>query len=289
NYGTPLSELAISPEPHGWAVAEVSSFQLDGVETFRPNIAILLNIQADHLDRHGTMEAYAAAKLRIFARLRPEDDVAIATPEAWEALRALNCADRLPNATGCRLPNDFMLPTSGYFANPVLAPAAEAAAAALAAAGLSPTEITAAFAAFEPLKHRMALVAEKGGVAFIDNSKATSLAALAASLEMAGRPVRLIAGGRLKETDLGAVKKQLEKFAEKVYLIGEASQKLFDAWNGTIPCEKCEVMKTAVLAAARDARAGEAVLLAPGCASFDQFGGYAERGDLFAKCVAEIN
>ena len=289
NYGTPLSELAISPEPHGWAVAEVSSFQLDGVETFRPNIAILLNIQADHLDRHGTMEAYAAAKLRIFARLRPEDDVAIATPEAREALRALNCADRLPNATGCRLPNDFMLPTSGYFANPVLAPAAEAAAAALAAAGLSPAEIAAAFAAFKPLKHRMALVAEKGGVAFIDNSKATSLAALAASLEMAGRPVRLIAGGRLKETDLGAVKKQLEKFAEKVYLIGEASQKLFDAWNGTIPCEKCEVMQAAVLAAARDARAGEAVLLAPGCASFDQFGGYAERGDLFAKCVAEIN
>ena len=168
----------------------------------------------------------------------------------------------------------------------MLAPAARAASVALASAGVGREGVLAAFECFEPLEHRMRKIAEKGGVVYIDNSKATSLAALAASLEMAGRPARLIAGGRLKEKNLETVKGIVAKFAKKVYLIGEASERLFFAWGDAVPCEKCGGMPEAVAAAARDARAGEAVLLAPGCASFDQYGGCDERGRDFAGCVA---
>ena len=317
NYGTPLSELALAPTPHGWAVAEVSSFQLESVSLFRPEISILLNLQADHLDRHGTMEAYAAAKFNLFRRFRAEDDTAIVERKALDSALALGVegAKQLAAAPGAdsgelaifgacgaaktapgilgstddrRQTTDAGL-HSGYFANPVLAPAAEAASIALSAAGLPAREISAAFASFEPLPHRMAKVAEANGVVFIDNSKATSLAALAASLEMARKPARLIAGGRIKESDFSCVLPQLEKFAKKVYLIGESSRALFEAWSGTVPCEECGEMRAAAAAAARDAKEGEAVLLAPGCASFDQFGGYAERGRVFAECVKQLS
>lgn len=301
NYGTPLSELALAP--HGrdaWAAVEASSFQLQRIERFRPDIAVLLNLQADHLDRHGTMAAYAEAKFSIFRNFGP-GCLAVATRVAFESARAcgarvaewpadeaqaLHSGELLVRGAPERL-TEPPAPESGYFANPVLAPAAAAAAVALRAAGLGDAGILAATNGFRPLPHRMQTVAERGGVVFIDNSKATSLAALAASLDMAGRPVRLIAGGRIKEADCRPPKKKLAKIAEKVYLIGEASQTLFDAWGDAVPCEMCGTMRAAVAAAARDARPGEAVLLAPGCASFDQYAGYAARGDDFAACAAE--
>ena len=301
NYGTPLSELAMAPEPHGWAVVEASSFQLQRTTHFRPEIAVLLNLQADHLDRHGTMKEYASAKFRLFARFDGADDAAIIEAGALrDALEmGVREATRLTagKAVQAASPGGIVVlgradetealeAQAGYFANPVLAPAARAAAVALAAAGVGRDAVLAAFAGFEPLQHRMQKIAERGGVVYIDNSKATSLAALAASLEMAGRPARLIAGGRLKEKNLEAVKSIVAKFAKKVYLIGEASERLFLAWGDAVPCEKCGGMQGAVAAAARDARAGEAVLLAPGCASFDQYGGCDERGRDFAVCVA---
>lgn len=303
NYGMPLSELALRPLPHCWAIVETSSFQLENIVSFRPDISILLNLQADHLDRHKTMAAYAKAKFKIFANFCEADDTAIIESAALDAACSLGCtaAARLAAMQSAKTPDGKITvfgkcpadgdiappPGTGYFANPLLRPAAQAAATALAAIGLKPAQSAAAFAAFTPLPHRMATVAESNGVIFIDNSKATSLAALAGSLLMAGRPCRLIAGGRIKEDNFSDVIPTLEKFAKKVYLIGEASKKLFNAWSEYVPCEECVEMRTAVLAAVRDAHGGEAVLLAPGCASFDQFGGYAERGDFFARCVAE--
>ena len=303
NYGTPLSELAMAPEPHGWAIVEASSFQLQRTAHFRPGIAVLLNLQADHLDRHGTMVEYASAKFRLFSRYDGADDAAIVEAGALrealemgvrEAGRLAEEAEETGRSAG---PGGIVAlgrtdgtaaveARTGYFANPVLAPAARAASVALASAGVGREGVLAAFECFEPLEHRMRKIAEKGGVVYIDNSKATSLAALAASLEMAGRPARLIAGGRLKEKNLETVKGIVAKFAKKVYLIGEASERLFFAWGDAVPCEKCGGMPEAVAAAARDARAGEAVLLAPGCASFDQYGGCDERGRDFAGCVA---
>ncbi len=303
NYGTPLCEVAmLSPQPH-WAVVEASSFQLLHARGFRPDISVLLNLQADHLDRHGTIENYAVAKFGIFSRFCDAGDLAVCEASAYKRAVALGAPGALRLGRGREMelaqrvgemlvfgktPAEMPgaeVARGSYFANAVLEPAAVAAAVALAGAGLDGGEIALAFGRFVPLPHRMQVVAEKDGVAYVDNSKATSLAALEASLEMASGPVRLVAGGRVKEDDFCIVKKTLAKYAKKVYLIGECAQRFFEAWHDVVDCEICGTVDAAVAAARREAARGEVVLLAPGCASFDQFKGYAERGDRFAACV----
>ena len=299
NYGVPLSACVLDRPALPWAVVEVSSFQLEQVAAFRPDVAILLNLQADHLDRHGSMEAYARLKYRLFARqvagdlalLPAELPVPPGTLPAGVAVQTFGVGEadwryrpgRIESRVGGA---PAALRFAGtWFDNPVLGEAAAAVAGALHACGLPPARIEAGLAAFQPLPHRMQRVAVRGGVVFIDDSKATSLAALAAALRMTREPVRLIAGGRLKEHDLGAVKELLAMRAKKVYLIGESTQALRDAWSPVVDCAACGDMQAAVAQAAREAEAGEAVLLSPGCASFDQFDGYAQRGDCFARLV----
>ncbi len=154
------------------------------------------------------------------------------------------------------------------------------------AAGLSAEQASAAFAAFKPLPHRMEKVAECNGVAFIDDSKATSMAALAAGVQMAGRPSRLIAGGLPKGDDPKTVTAVLQSMVQKVYLIGRCAPELEKAWKNAVPAETYGTLENAFAAAVRDAKPGEAVLLSPGCASFDQYKSYGERGDAF-KALAE--
>ena len=126
-------------------------------------------------------------------------------------------------------------------------------------------------------------VAEIGGVLFVDDSKATSLTATAAALEMTVRPIRLIAGGRLKEKNLDFLKVLLTKRVKKVYLIGECEDSLFASWHDAVACVECHSLENAVRAAAAESVAGDVVLLSPGCASFDQFVSYGERGEHFAR------
>lgn len=132
-------------------------------------------------------------------------------------------------------------------------------------------------------------VAERGGVCYIDDSKATSLSAVAAALTMTTGPVRLIAGGRLKEHDLDGLKELLTSRVRKVYLIGECAGRMFSAWSGAVSCVDCGTLDRAVSDVAREACAGETVLLSPGCASFDQFNSYRERGERFTRLVREMN
>lgn len=305
NYGTPLSEIAANYDGMTeWAIVEASSFQLEGVSSFRPDISIFLNLQADHLDRHGSLEEYAKAKLAIFNRFVAKSDLALIHKQAWhemsilesrgvELLRAVEATREIANdvvAFGAldKLKGfDGAVEGGGYFDSKVLAPALSASAAALFFAGLDGRQIEKAVSDFEPLPHRMQIISEKDGVVFINDSKATSLSAMTAALEMANRPVRLIAGGRLKEKDLTVVKFLLPKYTKKVYLIGEAFQLMYDAWHNVVPCEICKTMDKAVESSFHDALEGEAVLLAPGCASFDQFKSYEERGEVFAKLVAQ--
>jgi UDP-N-acetylmuramoylalanine--D-glutamate ligase len=126
------------------------------------------------------------------------------------------------------------------------------------------------------------------GVTYIDDSKATSLTALGAALRMRSEPIRLIAGGRLKETDLEPVKELLTKRVKKVYLIGESTKPLQDAWSSVVECVACGDLTAAVATAAREAVCGDAVLLSPGCASFDQFDGYKQRGEYFTRLVQSL-
>ncbi|MBR0504325.1 MAG: hypothetical protein IJJ84_02880, partial [Kiritimatiellae bacterium] len=265
NYGTPLCEVALMEPQPAWAVVEVSSFQMETThpEHFRPEAAAILNLQEDHLDRHGSVEAYHALKRRMLEGAAR----AVAAARAWDDCLA-----------------------GSYFDNEVLRPNGEVAAALLDAAGLPREAIARAFADFVPLAHRMQEVAEIKGVSYIDDSKATSLAALAAGVRMAqgGRAepsVRLIAGGLPKGDSPFFVIPYLRSTVKKVYLIGRCADQLFDAWRETVPCEICGTLGRAVERSRRDARAGEVVLLSPGAASFDQFNSYGARGDAFASFV----
>ena len=265
NYGTPLCDVALMEPQPAWAVVEVSSFQMETThpEHFHPVAAAILNLQEDHLDRHGSVEAYHALKRKMLEGAAR----AVAAARAWDDCLA-----------------------GSYFDNDVLRPNGEVAAALMDAAGLPRDAIARAFANFVPLAHRMQKVAEIKGISYIDDSKATSLAALAAGVRMAqgGRAepsVRLIAGGLAKGDSPNSVIPYLRSGVKKVYLIGRCADQLFEAWRETVPCEICGTLGRAVERSRRDARAGEVVLLSPGAASFDQFNSYGARGDAFASFV----
>ena len=270
NYGTPVCEVAMSESPSGpaWAVVEVSSFMMEttslGPDAFEA--AALLNLQEDHLDRHGSVAAYHSLKRRLLSMALHQRDFSAVGADAARAEAGALFA-------------------GSYFDNDVLAANGLAAAWLMREAGLDDAAVRRAFAAFEPLPHRFQLVAEIDGVRFVDDSKATSIAALAAGVTMAGGGVRLIAGGLLKGDDPSAALPVLTRRVKKVYLIGKGAEALAAAWRGTVDCEICGTLERAVAGARRDAARGETVLLSPGAASFDQFQSFGERGDVFAGLV----
>jgi len=266
NYGTPLCEV-VNMRGGGadaWAVVEVSSFQMETTDDFHPDAAAILNLQEDHLDRHGSVEAYHALKRKLLAGAR----------------QALAC-----DLNGIKGSKDLDLLRGSYFDNEILRPNGLVAIALMRVAGLDDAQIAAGFRAFKPLPHRMQLVAERCGVRYVDDSKATSLAALEAGLAMCGGPVRLIAGGLAKGDNPKSVIPRLRSTAKKVYLIGRCADQFLSAWREAVPCEDCGTLDRAVEAARRDSVAGETVLLSPGAASFDQFDSYGVRGDAFAAFV----
>ena len=268
NYGRPVSDVARESRA-GWAVVEVSSFMLE--TTSLPadffEAAAILNLQEDHLDRHGDAATYHALKLRLWTMAKRR--VGLGEP----------CAV------------DSALLAGSYFDNRVLRANGLAAAALMRVAGLDDEAVARAFAAFEPLPHRMANVAEINGVEYIDDSKATSISALAAGVEMAGGrvdgglKVRLVAGGLPKGDDPKNALPILTKWVKKVYLIGHNAESLFFAWSKVVDCEVCGTLEKAVERARREAVNGEMVLLSPGAASFDQFKSFEERGEVFARLV----
>lgn len=263
NYGTPLCEVVCSGEPRTWAVVEVSSFQMETTDDFHPDAAAILNLQEDHLDRHGSVEAYHALKRKLLAGAR----------QAFDESSLKSLAPSLALLRG------------SYFDNEILRANGLIAIALMRVAGLDDAQIAAGFRAFKPLPHRMQLVAERDGVRYVDDSKATSLAALEAGVAMCGGPVRLIAGGLAKGDNPKSVIPRLRSTAKKVYLIGRCADQFLSAWREAVPCEACGTLGRAVEAARRDAVAGETVLLSPGAASFDQFDSYGVRGDAFATFV----
>lgn len=261
NYGLAVSELALE-DRCGWAVVEVSSFQLETTslspDTFEA--AVILNLQEDHLDRHGSIENYHALK---------------------RSLSGMAVQNVVPGA----LADVDSVISGSYFDNEVLRSNGAAAAALMAVAGVDEERMRHAFSAFKPLAHRMNVVLERDGVKYVDDSKATSLSAMKAALEMIGSGVRLIAGGLPKGDDPRSLIPDLTKRVKKVYLIGRCAGAFGDAWSGSVDCEICGTLEKAVAGAAREARTGETVLLSPGCASYDQFENFGQRGDVFAALV----
>jgi len=351
NYGIPACETVFENPELDWLVLEVSSFQLETVQNFRAEVAVLLNVLPNHLNRHGTMETYRRTKARIFssslelaakpkagvvrasipmehanatARLSEkgvlpqtgstrythpgfanisQGDVCLAPANLLPQLKAdLSGAKRNWITFGGTPDADYffengqvfqesepILDLSGtLFDSPILGSCTGAAGAAVAAVcGITQKAAEAAARGFEPLPHRLQRVGELDGVAFINDSKATNLAAVATALQACGTGIHLIAGGLPKESDYTFIKEILAERTRSIYLTGQASRSMYQAWSGFCPCVECGTLEKAFNAARNAAKPGETVLLSPGCASFDQFIGFEERGERFMALFHE--
>jgi UDP-N-acetylmuramoylalanine--D-glutamate ligase len=259
NVGTPLASLVGALPPDVVVVCECSSFQLEDTAAFAPECAVLLNVEPDHIDRHGTFEDYREAKMRIFANQGP-DDVAIRPP-----FPPLPVAD-----TEVRLRGRHNLEN------------AAAASAAALARGLDPDAVAEALRTFAGVPHRLEEVGEADGVMWVNDSKATNPASARVGIEAFDGGVHLIAGGSLKGGGFEELREPVAARCRAVYLIGEAAERLeADLAGAGVPIERCGDLERAAAAAAAAAAPGDVVLLSPACASFDQFADYEERGDRF--------
>jgi len=308
NLGTPLADYLLNQQESEVLILEVSSFQLDTAPGFAPEVALLLNISPDHLDRYADYESYAAAKFAIFAGQRAG------------AAAVLNGDDQEINARLGRYPipaNSFFfgdapvdrgagitgsaISVAGVAEEPEVYDLAgtwlarepnihNAAAAILGARllGCPATAVRKALREFRPLAHRLALVAEIDGVQYFDDSKATNIGAVVAALAGMSRPVVLIGGGRDKGGDYRLLHPAVREKVKGMVLIGEARGKMADSFRELTRVELADSLEDAVRVAGRLAQAGDAVLLAPACASFDMFSGYAERGRVFRRAVGEL-
>ncbi|NOU36995.1 MAG: UDP-N-acetylmuramoyl-L-alanine--D-glutamate ligase [Kiritimatiellaceae bacterium] len=291
NYGFPVCGAVMLHEVPNWLVIEVSSFQLETVQEFRPEIGLLLNVLPNHLDRHGSMDTYRDLKLRLFENMTGTD-TAVIPGEMASGIRKKGAS--IWKTFGTESAADFRYQNGQVgeinlngtrFANEILGAAGAAVAAVCASCGISPAAVEASARVFEPLPHRTELVAEINGVNYVDDSKATNIAAMCAAVKMCTGKVHLIAGGRVKETDFSLAKDLLAQRVSHLYLIGEASGMMQAAWGDAVRCISCGTLENAVIAAQKQARPGETVLLSPACTSFDQFRDFNERGDCFAAAV----
>jgi UDP-N-acetylmuramoylalanine--D-glutamate ligase len=280
NIGRPLTSLDGTLDKDAWIVCELSSFQLEDIHRLRPRIAVLLNLEPDHLDRHGSYDAYRDAKLRIFEN-QTEADLAI-VPRDFGPIPG--GADRIEFHADDPLPAEPLIPGEHNREN------AAAATAAARAAGLDDPAIAEALRTFKGVEHRLELVAELDGIRFVNDSKASNTAAARRGIAAyAGQPLRLILGGSLKGESFDELAEGLPPTVRSIDLIGEASDQLAAALGraGRL-YRRSGDLATAVGAAAGDAEAGDVVLLSPACASFDQFANFEQRGNEFRRLVGEL-
>jgi UDP-N-acetylmuramoylalanine--D-glutamate ligase len=260
NVGTPLTSVRAAD----WVVCELSSFQLEDVHDFACDVAVLLNLEPDHLDRHGSFAAYRDAKLRIFERAR------------------VRIVPRGLDLDGLEFAADDSLPAEPLIRGAHNRENAAAATAAARAAGIGDEEIAQALRTFPGVPHRLELVAERDGVRYVNDSKATNVAAAVRALAAyADEPVHLILGGSPKGEDFGPLAAAIGPNVRSVHLIGAEGPRLAEVIDG----DRDETLGAAVAHAARLARSGDVVLLSPACASFDQFANFEERGDTFRALV----
>jgi UDP-N-acetylmuramoylalanine--D-glutamate ligase len=299
NVGAALSGLVGIADERVTVVCEASSFQLEDTLEFAPEVAVLLNLAPDHLDRHGTIEAYLQAKLQAFARQGASDLAVI--PADFERERIPGAARLVsfghdPNAQlseregalyweGRRLicSNELLLRGRHNLQN------AMAATAVCLARGLAPELVVAGLRSFAGVPHRLEEILTKDGVLFVNDSKATNVASTLVALEAMvdeGYPVHLILGGQGKGQDFTALRAPLERSCRAVYLIGEDAPTIAVALeDASVPVHRCGELERALTRARHAASSGEAVLLSPACASFDQFADFEDRGEHFRELV----
>ncbi len=311
NIGRPLIEYVDLQDKAEIVVAEVSSFQLDTIDKFRPKVAILLNITADHLDRYPDFFAYRSSKGRIFQN-QHENDFAIlngADPNVRAVVQNIRCKklffypethSECKGEQAAKIKANDILICNGNKKKEVINLTGiqlvgkhnleNFAAACLAAKifGTSPAVIEISLRNFKGLSHRLEQVAIKNGVAYYNDSKATNVDSVIRALESFNRPVILIMGGRDKGGDFNTLKGFVSDHAKKLILIGEARNAIESVLGHITSTDMVSSMEEAVSLAAKTASPGDIVLLSPGCASFDMFRSYADRGEVFRKLVEKL-
>ncbi len=279
NVGRPLTSVVDAARPETWVVCELSSFQLEDVETLRPRVAVLLNLEPDHLDRHGTFDVYADLKLRIFERQGAGDTAVV--PRGFGSVPG--SGRRVEFRFDDPLPDEPLIPGAHNREN------AAAATAAARAAGIADDAIAEGLRTFPGVPHRIELVRELGGIRYVNDSKATNVAA--ARRALASFPesrLHVILGGRGKAEPYDPLAAAF-KTGDRAYLIGEAADEIATALEATgVPYVMAEDLDSAIAEAAAAASASDVVLLSPACASFDQFDDFEARGDAFRRLVEEL-
>ena len=281
NVGRALCELDGSLRAGERVVCEVSSFQLEDVHEFRPHVAVLLNLDPDHLDRHGSFEAYRGAKLRVFENQGAEDVAVI--PRGFGPVPG--AARRLEFDVADPLPAEPRIPGGHNREN------AAAATAVARALGLGDAAIATALREFPGVPHRLELVRELDGVRFVNDSKATNVAAALRGLAAFPDPLHVILGGSLKGESFFPLARAVaaREGIRSVQVIGQASEELARALAAEgVASTRSGDLAAAVAKAAAAARPGEVVLLSPSCASYDQFANFEERGDAFRDLVSSL-
>ncbi len=263
---------ALDPPEDAWIVAELSSFQLEDVHELELEVAVLLNLEPDHLDRHGTFERYREAKLRIFERARRK-----------VAPRGFGIDGAIEFGGDDRLPAEPRIPGAHNRAN------AAAATAAARAVGVHDDAIAQALEHFAGVPHRLELVAERGGVRWVNDSIATNTLAVRHGVAAYQAPMRLILGGRAKGEDYAVFARELPARVASIYLVGEAANELATSLDAAgREFTHAGTIAGAVERAARDAQPGDVVLLSPACASYDQYANFEERGEDFRRLVQNL-
>jgi UDP-N-acetylmuramoylalanine--D-glutamate ligase len=304
NVGTPLSSLAGAVDPAATVVCEASSFQLEDAVAFAPECAVFLNLAPDHLDRHADLDAYLAAKLRIFAN-QAGDDLAVynADEPALAGVDLGGCARRVCFCHGAGPDCEVALAEGTIFhdGTPLIAAGelgllgehnvanAMAAAAAALSIGLDRDAVREGLRSFAGVRHRLEQVAEIGGVRFVDDSKATNVASAAVGLRAFGGGVRAILGGSEKDEPFAPLAEPIAERCPACYLIGASADRLAaelaPVLERGVALHRCADLEDAVRRAAAAARPGEVVLLSPACASFDAFENFEARGERFRELV----
>ena len=307
NIGTPVISLASKATPDTLVVLEISSFQLESIQQFRPWIAAILNITPDHLDRHHTFEAYVAAKARIFenqqgsdlAILNADDPTCLALKSKVKG-PLLWFSRRQRVESGAFLTGEQIVFRNNGQEQPVLSRAdiqlkgehnlenVLAAVSMTMAAGCTPQQVRQAVQEFRAVEHRLELVSTINGVTFYNDSKATNVDATMKALESFPGNIHIILGGKDKGSDYSVLNPLLRERAKRIYLIGAASDKIASQVSGAIALVRSGTLERAVRQAFDAATSGDVVLLAPACASFDQFENYEHRGRVFKELVRSL-
>lgn len=294
NLGKPLSEVAPISGGLDVVVAEVSSFQLESIETFRPRIAVYLNLTPDHLDRYKDMEEYGGAKNRIFENQTSEDCAVVQKglllPIRKSRTVTFSAVDSSADYTLregwlCAGEDRVIRQEETQLHGPHNAENLLAALAVADAEKIPRDVVQKAMIAYRPLPHRCEVIRVRDGVTWVNDSKATNLDAMERAVMGAKGSVILIAGGKDKGFDFTQSRVCLAGKVRGAFLIGEMAGKIEKAWSGAVPCRKVGDLKEAVQRAAEMAVKGETVLLSPGCSSYDMFKNFEERGENYRQCV----